>query len=145
MKPILFTLVATACYAVCNVLLELKFSKLNALTVMILYASVIWISAVGVRQLVKTDDPSFRFPTGTMLLLALVLGLIYATGDYFFVSAYTKGGDVVTITSITVLIPVVASLLKFGITKQLPNAWQISGYVLAAGAVFLVAKGGTPK
>ena len=145
MKPILFTLVATVCYAVCNVLLELKFSKLNALTVMIMYASVIWISAVGMRQLMKTEDPSFSFPGGTLLLLAVVLGLIYTAGDYFFVSAYHKGGDVVTITCITVLIPVVASLLKFGITKQMPNLWQITGYVLAAGAVVLVAKGSMTK
>jgi drug/metabolite transporter (DMT)-like permease len=145
MKPILFTLVATGCYAVCNVLLELKFSKLNPLTVMILYASVIWISAVSMRQLVKTNDPSFSFPTGTMLLLALVLGLIYTVGDWFFVSAYNKGGDLVTITCITVLIPVVASLLKFGITKSLPNLWQVSGYVLAAGAIVLVAKGSVVK
>ena len=145
MKPILFTLVATLCYAVCNVLLELKFSKLNALTVMILYASVIWLSAVGLRQLVKTDDPSFNFPTGTLLILALVLGLLYTTGDYFFVRAYNHGGDVVTITCITVLIPVVASLIKFGITKQLPNLWQVSGYILAAGAVVIVAKGSMPK
>src|ERR1043166_6922613 len=86
MKPILFTLIATACYSVCNVLLELKFSKLNALTLIILYASVIWISAFGMRQLVKTDDPSFNFPKGTFLLLSLGLGLIYAAGDYFFVS-----------------------------------------------------------
>ena len=145
MKPILFTLVATACYAVCNVMLDLKFSKLNPLTLMIVYASVIWISAVGMRQLVKTDDPSFNFPAGTVLALAILLGLIYAAGDYFFVSAYTHGGDVVTITCITVLIPVVASLLKFGITKQMPNLWQVSGYLLAAGAVVLVAKGSMTK
>jgi drug/metabolite transporter (DMT)-like permease len=145
MKPILFTLVATACYAVCNVLLELKFSKLNALTLMIVYASVIWISAVGMRQLVKTNDPSFSFPTGTVLLLAIGLGLIYTAGDYFFVSAYNNGGDVVTITCITVLIPVVASLIKFGVTQHLPNLWQVSGYVLAVGAVVLVAKGSTAK
>jgi drug/metabolite transporter (DMT)-like permease len=141
MKPILFALIATLFYAVCNVLLELKFSKLNALTLMIVYASVIWISAVSMRQVMKTDDPSFNFPIGTMLALAIMLGLIYAIGDYFFVSAYTYGGDVVTITCITILIPVVASLIKFGITKQAPNLWQVSGYILAAGGVALVAKG----
>lgn len=145
MKPILFTLVATACYAVCNVLLELKFSKLNALTLMVLYASVIGFTAFGMRQIVKTDDPSFNFPTGTFLFLALGLGLIYTMGDWFFISAYNKGGDVVTITCITVLIPVVASLIKFSITKQLPNLWQVSGYVLAAGGVVLVAKGSIAK
>src|SRR5689334_9112179 len=105
MKPILFTLVATACYSTCNVLLELKFSRVNALTLMILYASVICFSALGLRQIVKTDDPSFSFPTGTLLVLAFVLGLIYTTGDYFFVRAYNHGGDVVTITCITILIP----------------------------------------
>jgi len=141
MKPILFALIATLLYAVCNVLLELKFSKLNPLTLMIVYASVIWISAVSMRQVMKTDDPSFSFPTGTLLAVAIVLGLIYAVGDYFFVSAYTHGGDVVTITSITILIPVLASLIKFGITKQVPNLWQVSGYILAAGGVILVARG----
>ena len=141
MKPILFALAATLFYSVCNVLLELKFSKLNALTLMIVYASVIWISAVGTRQVMKTDDPSFSFPTGTLLVLAIVLGLIYTVGDYFFVSAYTNGGDVVTITCITILIPVIASLIKFGVTKNLPNLWQVSGYILAAGGVILVAKG----
>ena len=145
MKPILFTLIATGCYSVCNVLLELKFSKLNPLTLMIMYASVIWVSAFSVRQVVKTDDPSFNFPGGTMLVLAVVLGLIYATGDYFFVSAYAKGGDVITITCITILIPVIASLMKFSITKQLPNTWQVSGYVLAAVGVILVAKGSMIK
>ena len=83
MKPILFTLVATLFYAVYNVLLELKFAKLNALTLMIVYASVIWVLAFGIRQLVKTNDPSFSFPTGTMLLFAVGLGLICAVGDYF--------------------------------------------------------------
>ena len=145
MKPILFTLIATLCYSVCNVLLELKFSKLNPLTVMILYASVIWISAFSLRQVVKTNDPSFNLPTGTLLFIAIGLGLIYTLGDYFFVSAYHHGGDLVTITCITVMIPVVASLIKFGITKNLPNLWQVSGYVLAAGAVLLVAKGSMAK
>ena len=145
MKPILFTLAATACYAVYNVLLELKFSKLNPLTLMIIYASVIWVSAFGMRQVVKTEDPSFNFPIGTMLVLAIVLGLICTAGDYFFINAYTNGGDVVTITCITILIPVVASLMKFGITKQLPNLWQVSGYVLTAVGVILVAKGSMLK
>jgi drug/metabolite transporter (DMT)-like permease len=145
MKPIVFTLIATVCYAVCNVLLEVKFSKLNALTLMIVYASVIWVSAVSMRQVMKTNEPSFNFPVGKTLALAIVLGLIYAAGDYFFVGAYTHGGDVVTITCITMLIPVVASLLKFSIARQLPNVLQLSGYLLAALAVFLVSKGSITK
>ncbi len=38
-----------------------------------------------------------------------------------------------------------ASLIKFGITQQVPDLWQVSGYILAAGAVVLVTKGGPAK
>jgi drug/metabolite transporter (DMT)-like permease len=145
MKPILFSLAATVCYAICAVMLELKFSKLNNLTLMIVYAFVIGIAALALRQLVRTGDPSFNFPTGTTLILAIVLGLIFTAADYCYVGAYTNGGKLLTITSITLLVPVLASLIKFWLTKQTPNAWQVSGYVLAALAVALVAKGGMTR
>lgn len=145
MKPVFFSLVATVCYALCNVILELKLSKINNLTLMILYASIIWICAVVIRQLVKTDDPSFSFPTGSTLAVAIVLGLIFTVADYCYVGAYNHGGTVLTVTSITLLIPVLASLIKFGLTRQAPNLWQVGGYLLAAAGVALVAKGGTVK
>lgn len=145
MKPVYLSLVATVCYAICNVMLELKLSKINNLTLMILYASIIWIAAALTRQLVKTDDPAFNFPVGSTLVLAIVLGLIFTVADYCYVGAYNHGGTVLTITSITILIPVLASLMKLGLSKQAPNLWQVGGYVLAAGAVLLVAKGGAVK
>lgn len=52
-------------------MLELKLSKINNLTLMVLYASIICISAGVTRQLVKTDDPIFSFPTGSTLLLVI--------------------------------------------------------------------------
>jgi drug/metabolite transporter (DMT)-like permease len=145
MKPVVFSLAATACYALCAVMIELKFSKINNLTLMIVYASVISVAALATRQLVKTDDPSFGFPTGTTLALAIVLGLIFTVADYCYIGAYNSGGKLATITSITLLVPVFASLIKFGLTQQVPNLWQVSGYVLAACGVALVAKGGMTK
>ena len=75
----------------------------------------------------------------------IVLGLIFTVADYCYVGAYNQGGTLLTITSIMLLVPVLASLIKFGLTKQAPNLWLVGGYLLAAGAVALVAKGGTVK
>ena len=108
---------------------------------MVCYGSVICISALIVRSFVKTNDPAFSFPAGCMLMLVIVLGLVYAAGDYFFVGAYTHGGDILTVSSIVLLLPVFASLLKFVLTKNYPNLWQIFGYLLASAAVMLIAKG----
>ena len=126
-------------------MIELKFAKINNLTLMVVYAFVIGVAALVTRQLVKTDDPSFGFPTGTTLVLAIVLGLIFTAADYCYIGAYNSGGKLATITSITLLVPVFASIIKFGLTQRMPNLWQVGGYVLAGCAVALVAKGGTSK
>jgi drug/metabolite transporter (DMT)-like permease len=142
MKPVIFAIVAMMCYAVSNVLLETKFSKFNNLTLMVCYGAVIWVTAFVVRQVTKTTDSSFDFPKGNMFWLVMLLGIIFALADYFYVGAYTNGGDLLTVTCITVMFPVFASLIKFGITRSVPNSWQITGYLLAVVAILAISKGG---
>jgi drug/metabolite transporter (DMT)-like permease len=141
MKPVIFTLIATICYAIANVLFDLKLSKYNILSTIICYISVILVVAILGRIFTKVDDASFDFPTGSALVAVIILGLIYVTADYFFVGAYTNGGSLVTVTSILTLVPVFASIIKFSINHTLPNRWQVVGYILASLAVLLVAKG----
>ncbi len=141
MKPVIFSVLAMLCYAISNVMLELKFSKYNNLTLIVCYGSVIFLSALCMRQITITDDKSFNFPVGLDLLLVIVMGLVFSAADYFFVGAYTNGGNLLTITSITVMFPVFASLIKFFITRSLPNVWQTGGYALAVIAIIFVTIG----
>jgi len=132
-------------YAGANVLMEMKFSKYNNLTIMVCYAAVIFIVAATVRRMVYVEGAGFEFPTGTALALVIVLGLLFAFADYFYIGAYTNGGNLITVTTITVMFPVFASLLKFALTRSLPNIWQVAGYITAAVAVVLVTKGNMIK
>ncbi|MDP2651754.1 MAG: EamA family transporter [bacterium] len=143
-KPIIFSLLAAVFYAATNVVLEQKFAKFNVLTLMCVYLWPILICAVVGRWLTKSSDPSFDFPVGLNLAILVVLGLIWTAADYFYIGAFTNGGSLLTITSIMMMFPVFASLFKFLWVGGLPNMWQVSGYFLAAGAVFLVSKGGAP-
>ncbi len=142
-KPVIFSILAMACYSIANVLLEQKFTKYNNLTVICVYTLVVLSLAVVGRALTKTSDPSFDFPVGMNLALLIALGFIIAAADYLYIGAYTNGGDLLTVTSIIALFPVFSSLIKFVLTRGIPNVWQVSGYLLAFGAVILVAKGST--
>lgn len=145
MKPVIFALLAMVCYAISNVLLELKFSKYNTFTIMICYLSIVVTFAIIGRQVTLTDDPSFKFPTGSALMWMIVLGLVFTAADYFYIGAYTNGGSLMTITGIVVMFPVFASIVKFAVNRDLPNGWQVAGYALAVCAVALVTKGSMVK
>ncbi len=147
-KAVVFAIVAPALYALANVLMEYKFSKFNNLTILIVCYSVVITLAIVMRALTKTADTSYDFPTGDALWLMLLLGVVFFAADYFFVGAYTNGGDLLTITILTILFPVFASIFKFtgsffirDMTFTPPNLWQIGGYLLAAIAVIMVVKG----
>lgn len=141
MKAVIFSLIAMVFFAVSNTMLEMKFSKYNNLTLMSAYSFVICVFATTTRLVVKNEDPSFLFPTGTNLLLLFVMGFLFAIADFFYVGAYTNGGSLLTVTSITIMFPVFASIIKFMIEKQAPNKWQIAGYILAVCSILLVVKG----
>lgn len=45
MKPIVLSILAMICYALANVLVEQKFSRLNSLSIMLCYSPVIFLFA----------------------------------------------------------------------------------------------------
>jgi hypothetical protein len=128
-------------YAIANVLLDLKLSRFNNLTLMVCYAFIVFSVALVGRQVVGMTGTSVAFPTGEAFVAVVFLGLAFAVADYFYVGAYTNGGNILLVTTITVMFPVVASLIKFGLTRTLPNGWHIGGYIAAVGAILLVMKG----
>ena len=141
MKPLVFAIFAVICYAVGNVIMEERLAKYNNLTIIVGYVPMILVTALILRTLIKTSDPSYDFPQGSDLAIMLMMGVVFAIGDYFFIGAYTNGGSLIVVSSIVTLFPVVASLIKFVLTRDIPNAWQLSGYAFAAIAVVLVGKG----
>ena len=140
-KPVVFALLGMALYAVVAVVLEQRLARYNNLTLICVFTPVVLAAVVVARHIMKGSDPSFDFPVGWDLAIVLALGIAIAAADYFYVGAYTSGGDLFTITCAAILMPVFASVLKFAWTMTLPNLWQVGGYALAAAAVVLVAKG----
>ena len=127
-----------------NALLKQELSKFHSLTIIISYCTVGLVLSVIFRQVLQANSQevnlSFlddKLEWGYLLLLGVVLFL----GNYFYTSAYTSGGNVIIICSLLILTPVFAVIFNTLWVREMPNLYQILGFIFAAIAVFLVAKG----
>jgi drug/metabolite transporter (DMT)-like permease len=143
MKPVIYSILAIICYALANVLVEQKLSKLNALTIMMCYSGVIFtLTCIALLIVRNTNEKVLQIPPiGRLLWVALGVGVVFTLADFFFITAYTSGGKLFLVTSIYVLFPVCASIIKYGMTGEKLNAWQLGGYVLATLAILCITKG----
>ena len=141
MKPVLYSILAMICYALANVIVEQKLARLNTLTIIVCYSGIIFIITLITWLIVRASDPTFQFPKGPLLLIALGVGLLFTLADYCFISAYTSGGKLFVVTSIYVLFPVCASVIKFFTAGEKPNLWHVCGYMCAIIAILCITKG----
>lgn len=141
MKTVIFVVIAAVVYAIQNVILEQKMSKYSQPAILVyFYLLMLPVVCIWLLQMKLTHQPIVA-PTGTMIWLALGLGAMYLIADACYLTAFTLGGNVITITTILVMMPVVASAIKFVWTGSLPNSYQVVGYLAAVAAVLLMAKG----
>ncbi len=152
MKAIVYAVLAPTVYALGSVLIEHRFSKNNNLTVMLVYLPIMLICAFAFREMTKTASPTYFFPQGKDLWWLIGLGVIFFTADFFYIGAYTNGGDITTIALITLCFPVLVSLMKLagskfieGMHHTAPNSWQLLGYGFMILAVLCIIKGAPTK
>jgi len=144
MKPIVFAFAAMIFYASQNVMLEQKLSKYTAIvTLVYFYLAMLPLALIGLSYL-KITHQQVVVPSGSNILIALAVGAMFFFADTFYVSAYAAGGTLITVTTITLVFPAVASLMKYCWVSGMPNRYQIIGYALAALGVITVIKGSLP-
>jgi drug/metabolite transporter (DMT)-like permease len=140
-KPVLFAICAMLCYATANVLYELRLSKVNNIVVLCgWYAAMLPVALVILMGLRLGKTPVV-WPGREHIPMIILTAVIWFIADSFFTGAYTSGGTLITVTSITIMFPAFAALIKYYASGHTPNWYQISGYLLAVGAVMLILKG----
>ena len=148
MRSIILAFSAAVLYGLTSVILEQKLFKFHALTIIVGQFSVLLILAIVFRQVFKLNSPSeidFGFPTDKAFIWMISVGFIIFFANYFFTQAFTCGGNAVVITSLLILIPVASAIFRTFWVREMPNLYQVLGFVFAAIAVILVAKGNVSK
>ena len=132
-------------YSILNTIIEVKLKHLPTFSLLCTLYLILLPVVTTIFLIQKRIDPSMSFPTGDTLWVVAAVAVMFLIADYMYYGAFAKGGNVVTITTLLVLMPVLSGLLKFLWVKELPTPYHFGAVVLAAGAVILVAIGNTKK
>jgi drug/metabolite transporter (DMT)-like permease len=141
MKPVIYACIAVTFYALGNVITEQKLSRYTQFATMIYCYFPMIIMTLCALALIKSRGQTISFPSGTSIVFAALIAIVFFVADGFFFSAYTNDADAFTVSSIAVLFPAVAGLMKFLWTGQTPNRYHIAAYVVAVIAVALSERG----
>ena len=141
MKQVIYACLAVLFYALGNVITEQKLKPYTQFATMIYcYLPMVLMTAVALGVM-KFRGQTIVFPQGSALYIAGLIALVFFIADGFYFSAYTNNADAFTVSSIAVMFPAAASLMKFIWTGELPNRYHIAAYVVAVIAVALSEKG----
>lgn len=141
MKPILLALAGMTIYAATGVAIERWLGKASTMALVLLFAAPM-VAIASVVLLVQRGHGPVSFPRGGLLWLTILLGVLYFFADYFYLGAFTSGGNALVISTIAIMAPVLTAIARHFLVGGWPNGYQMAGYVMAAGAVLLLAKGG---
>ncbi|MEY4744929.1 MAG: hypothetical protein RL272_874 [Candidatus Parcubacteria bacterium] len=141
MKPILLALAGMSIYSLTGVVIEQKLEKFSTAALVLLFTApmvpiaILWLAAQ------RAQGQAIEFPKGWFLLLTLLLGAVYFFGDYFYLGAFTSGGNVLVISTIAIMAPVLTAVIRHFWVGGWPNGYQVGGYLLAAAGVLMLAVG----
>ena len=141
MKPILYACAAMILYAFQNVILEQKLAKYTTAPILFYFYLAMLPLAVILVIFLRASEQTLVWPSGIAIAITLGVGIVYFFADYCFISAYTSGGNVMTVMIMVMMFPVFASIVKYFWVGALPNHYQIASYLFAVVSVLLLAKG----
>jgi len=140
-KSVVYAFLAVWLYAFSNVIIETKLAKYTTMALLLYwYFTLAPLAVAGLGYMYLTGQ-KVAMPSGGAAGMAILAAVVFFFADYFYIGAYTSGGSLLAVTTLVVLFPAIAQLIKFVWVGGSPNYYHIFGYVLAALAVVLISKG----
>jgi drug/metabolite transporter (DMT)-like permease len=141
MKQVIYACLAVVLYALGNVITEQRLKPFTQFGIMAYcYVPMVFMT-FGALAFLKVQGKSIAFPSGDALYVAGLIAVVFFLADTFFFSAYTNNADAFTVSSIALMFPAAASLMKYLWTGGLPNRYHLAAYAVAIVAVVLAEKG----
>ena len=140
-RPVVYAFLAMWLYAFTNVVIEVKLSKYTTMALLLYwYFTLAPLAVAGFGYMYLTGQ-KIAMPSGSDAGMAIAVAAVFFLADFFYIGAYTNGGSLLAVTTLVVLVPAMAQLIKFAWVGGSPNYYHMFGYLLAAIAVVLISKG----
>lgn len=145
MKSLVFALIGIVLYAIQNTIIDVRLSKYSTVNLLVGWYIVLLPMAAGLYIYQRFSGGQSSMPVGSDLTLLAAVAVMFFIADFFYIGAFTAGGNVVAITILLVLMPVLAALLKFVWVKEVPTTYHFIAFTFAFLAVIFVAVGNSKR
>ena len=143
-RPVIYAFLAMWLYALTNVAIEVKLSKYTTMALLLYWYFTLAPLAVAGIGYMYLSGQSIVMPNRSDAMVAIAVAAVFFFADYFYIGAYTAGGSLLAVTTLVVLFPAIAQLIKYVWVGGNLNYYHLFGYILAALAVILISKGNIP-
>jgi drug/metabolite transporter (DMT)-like permease len=141
MKQVIYVSVAVILYALGNVMIDERLKPYTQFGIMAYSYVPMVVMTFAAIAVLKLQDKRISFPTGNALYVAGMIGIVFFVADTFFFTAYHNNADAFTVSSIVLMFPAAASLMKYFWSGSVPNRYHLAAYAVAVLAVILAEKG----
>jgi hypothetical protein len=140
-RPVIYAFLGMCLYAAQNVVIEVRLSKYTTMALLLYWYFTLLPLAVAGLGYMYLSGQTITMPNRSDAMLIAAVGVMFFFADLLYIGAYTNGGSLLAITTLAVLFPAVALLIKhFWVGGDL-NYYHLAGYILAAIAVILISIG----
>ncbi len=140
MKPLHLAIVAVFFYSILNVMIDRYLSNISPIAMIAVYHLVVLAIALPLVLFRSRLGLEMKMPGKKEYVILAVYALVLIAADFCYFSAYNKGGSLATLTTIVILVPAFAVLIKFFLGGGFPSKIQLLGWAFAAVGVILVSR-----
>ncbi|MDO8565144.1 MAG: DMT family transporter [bacterium] len=145
MKPIVYAVIGVLMYGVQNAIIDLRLREYSTVGLLIgWYVTMLPLGLILFAYQKYSGQPIQLPPQDAMKIVGAV-AVMFFIADFFYISAFTSGGNAIAITILAVLVPIVVAIAKFVMTREMPTGYHFAAFACATLAVALVAIGNTKK
>lgn len=145
MKSIIYALVGIVLYAVQNTIIDVKLRQFSTVGLLVGFYLILLPLGLGLFLYQKLSGTALVIPSGNDFKIVAAVAVMFFVADFFYVGAYTSGGNVVVVTILFVLMPVFGALMKFLWVREAPTPFHFAGFFFALLAVIFIAIGNSKK
>ena len=138
-KAIIYALIGVVLYGVQNAIIDVKLKQYSTVSLLVWFYLALLPCGLLLLGFQKYTGQEIVAPKGGDLWAMVAVGVMFFIADYFYLGAYTNGSDVVTITLLLVLMPVIGAAVKFLWVGERPNLCHLAAFACATLAVVFVA------
>ncbi|MBX4195457.1 hypothetical protein KW796_00670 [Candidatus Parcubacteria bacterium] len=145
MKPTVYAVIGLVMYGLQNAIIDIKLKGYSTVSLLVGFYLILLPLGLGLFLYQKYVGQPLVIPSGSAMMTVSAVAIMFFIADFFYIGAYTNGGNAIAITILAALVPVVVALVKFGVIREVPTPYHFGGFVLALMSVMLVAYGNSKK